>query len=39
MPNQTKISLKNLSNPIIIKQNIYLDKRGYFQEIFKKNLI
>jgi len=30
------INLKNITKPIKIKQNIYLDSRGYFQEIFMK---
>lgn len=30
------INLKNIIKPIKIKQKIYLDNRGYFQEIFLK---
>ena len=31
-----KINLKKITKPFKIKQNIYLDNRGYFQEIFLK---
>jgi dTDP-4-dehydrorhamnose 3,5-epimerase len=31
-------NLKNIQNPIKIKQKKYFDRRGYFQEIFKNNI-
>ena len=33
---KSKFSLNNLSKPVKVKQNIYIDNRGYFQEIFLK---
>ena len=32
-----KINLKKLREPIKLQTQIYHDKRGYFQEVFKKN--
>ena len=36
MLKKSKFSLNNLSKPVKVKQNIYIDNRGYFQEIFLK---
>ena len=34
-----KINLKKLREPIKLQTQIYHDKRGYFQEVFKKIIL